>query len=163
MITSKDLYNKVTGGAKYTTDLSLPGMLVGKALYAAHPRALIKSLDTSGAEALRGVHAVVTHRDLPGEERFGVMVKDQPIFAIDQVQYIGDMIAAVAAETEEIALMALDAIRVEYEPIPGVYDPATALKDPQVLARSDLKDNLLYHKSITHGDVNGASPDQTTA
>lgn len=153
MSTSKNLFKKVTGGAKYTTDLHLPGMLVGKALYATYPRALINSLNTSAAEAITGVFAVVTHKDCFDEQHFGMIVKDQPIFAIDQVHYIGDMIAAVAAETEEIALNALDVIRVEYETIPGVYDPVIALEDPQILARPDLEDNLLYQQSVTHGEV----------
>lgn len=145
--------DKVTGRAKYTFDLVFPNMLVGKFLYAEYPRARIKRLDTAGAEAIPGVEAVVTHRDVPGEKIFGYIVKDQPVFAIDEVCFIGDVVAAVAAVDEETALQALQAIEVEYEPLPGIFDPIEAMGPEAIPARSDLTSNILAHIPILHGDV----------
>lgn len=144
---------KVTGRAKYTFDLTFPDMLVGKFLYPEYPRARIKRLDTTAAEAIAGVEAVVTHRDLPGEKIYGYIVKDQPVFAIDEVHYVGDIVAAVAAVDEETAEKALAAIEVEYEPLPGIFDPVEAMKEDAILARSDLESNILSHQPVIHGDV----------
>jgi len=149
----KDLKAKVTGEAQFTSDIQLPGMLVGKALYPSYPRARIMKLDTSAAKAIPGVLAVVTHRDLPHAKFYGPIAKDQPIFAIDEVHYIGDMVGAVAAITEEIADQALNAIDVAYEPIEGIFDAEEALRTSSILARRDLTSNILAHHSIRHGDV----------
>ena len=147
---------KATGRCKYTSDVTLPGMLVGKALYAAYPRALITCLDTSKAEKMPGIVAVVTHRDLPKDKHFGTIVHDQQIFAIDEVCYIGDMIAAVAAETEAAAAAALAAIDVQYQPLVGVFDPEEAMQEGAPLARSDLKSNILEKHEASFGDVSKA-------
>jgi len=144
---------KASGKAQYTTDLVFPNMLVGKLLYAEYPRARIKAIDTSRAQLMQGVLAVVTHRDLPADKRFGRFVKDQPIFAIDEVSYIGDIIAAVAAVDESTAEAAIRAIEVEYSPLPGVFDVSEAFTHNTVLARSDLSSNVLGHISINHGDI----------
>jgi CO/xanthine dehydrogenase Mo-binding subunit len=144
---------KVTGQCKYTFDLHFPGMLVAKALYPDYPRARIKRLDTTAARSIPGVAAVVTHHDIPGEKRFGPILKDQPIFAIEEVCYAGDMVAAVAAMDEATAERALAAIEVEYEPLPGVFDPLAAFQSNELLARLDLSDNILGHHSIIHGDA----------
>jgi CO/xanthine dehydrogenase Mo-binding subunit len=147
------LVEKVTGSCAFTSDINLPGMLVAKALYPEHPRAKIKKLDVSPAEAIPGVEAVVTYHDLPDKTHYGILVKDQQIFAMDEVYYIGDIVALVAAESEEIAQRALDAIEVEYEPLTGIYDPIQALESSEILARSDLESNILVHESLTHGDI----------
>ena len=97
------LEDKVTGNCEFTSDIYLPGMLITKALYPDHPRARIKKLDVSPAEAIPGVEAVVTYHDLPDKTHYGILVKDQQIFAMDEVFYIGDIVALVAAESEEIA------------------------------------------------------------
>lgn len=144
---------KVTGSCEFTSDIHLPGMLIAKALYPEYPRARIKKLDVSAAEAIPGVIAIVTHHDLPDKTHYGLLVKDQQIFAMDEVYYIGDIIALVAAESEDIARQAVNAIQVEYEPLPGIYDPIQALESSDILARSDLKTNILAHESLTHGEV----------
>lgn len=147
---------KATGSCEYTSDLKLPGMLIGKALYAAHPRARITRLDTSAAESMPGVVAVVTHKDLPKDKHFGTIVHDQPIYAIDEVYYIGDMLAAVAAESEEAAVRALEMIDVQYEPLAGVFDPIEAMQAGAPLARPDLESNILEEHKSTCGDVRAA-------
>ena len=147
---------KTTGRCQFTSDLKLPGMLVGKALYAAYPRARITRLDISRAEKLPGVVAIVTHRDLPKDKHFGAIVHDQQIFAIDEVYYIGDMVAAVAAETEEAAARALHVIEVQYEPLQGVFDPIEAMKEGATPARADLQSNILEKHQASFGDASKA-------
>ena len=144
---------KVTGSCTFTADIQLPGMLIAKALYPEYPRARIKKLDVSAAQAIPGVEAVVTYHDLPDKTHYGILVKDQQIFAMDEVFYIGDIVALVAAESEVIANKAVEAIQVEYEPLPGVYDPLQAVESKNILARSDIESNILAHESLTHGDV----------
>ena len=104
--------DKVTGAARYTFDLSLPGMLHAKVLRSPHPHARISSIDARPAESLVGVAAVVTGADavrLP-DPYYGVAIRDQPVIAIDKVRYVGDMVAAVAAIDEETAYRALNLI-----------------------------------------------------
>lgn len=121
---------KVTGAAQYTAAIELPGMVFVKVLRSIHPHAKILRLDTSRAERLAGVVAVVTRDDLIHlvNPYFGAVVKDQPVLAIDKVRYIGDIVAAVAAEARDIAEEAVDLIQVEYEPLPAVFDPVEAMK-----------------------------------
>ena len=107
------------GGARYTDDIRLPGMLHGKILRSPHPHARIEAIDTSRAEALEGVHAVVTGRDMP--TTFGIIpwTPDEYPLCVDRVRYIGDGVAAVAALDEDTAIAALDLIDVTYEELPA--------------------------------------------
>lgn len=122
-----DLPDKIAGRAGYLTDQRVPDMLVGRILRAGRPHARILSIDTSVAEAMPGVRAVVTHRDVPGLNGFGIMRQDQPALASDRVRYQGDAVAAVAATDAETAEAALAAIRVDYDDLPPVTDPRAAL------------------------------------
>ena len=117
----KDSAIKVTGEAIYAGDIKMPGMLYGKALRSQYPHAKILSIDTSAAEAIEGVHCVMTARDLPGINRFGLAILDQPVLAEDKVRMMGDSVAFVAAESEELCEDAIRAIRVEYEPLRGLH------------------------------------------
>ncbi len=119
--------DKSTGRAVYTDDVQLPGMLHGKILRSPHPHARIVSIDTSEAEALEGVHAVITGRDMP--VKYGIIpwTPDEYPLCVDRVRYIGDGVAAVAAVDEDTAIRALELIRVEYEPLPAFLDPFEAL------------------------------------
>ena len=119
---------KSTGRAKYTDDIVLPGMLHGRILRSPHPHARIVSIDASKAEALPGVHGVVTGQDMP--VTFGVIpwTPDEYPLCVDRVRYIGDGVAAVAAVDEDTAIRALDLIEVEYEPLPAWLDPFQALE-----------------------------------
>lgn len=119
----RDLPAKLTGEAKYAADVQLPGMLVGKILRSPHPHAKIVSVDTSGAESMNGVHAVVTPFDVPR----GNIAPDLPILDTE-VRFVGDEVAAVAAEDEDIAQEALSRIDVEYEVLPFVTDMRKALE-----------------------------------
>ncbi len=119
---------KSTGRALYTDDVRLPGMLHGKILRSPHPHARILSVDTSAAEALEGVHAVVTGRDMP--VMYGIIpwTPDEYPLALDRVRYIGDGVAAVAAVDEDTAIRALDLIEVDYQELPAWLDPRAALE-----------------------------------
>jgi 4-hydroxybenzoyl-CoA reductase subunit alpha len=130
--------SKLTGQAKFTTDVVLPGMLHGKLLRSPLPHAKILSIDTSKAEKLPGVAAVITGKDTWGI-RYGFVdtpnypAEERPI-AEDKVRFIGETVAAVVAVDPDIAEDALDLIEVDYDPLPAVFDPEEALKDgaPQI-------------------------------
>jgi CO/xanthine dehydrogenase Mo-binding subunit len=123
--------DKVTGAARYTYDVSLPGMLHAKVLRSPHPHARIRSIDAARALSLAGVAAVVTGADaaeLP-DPYYGVAIRDQPVIAIDRVRYVGDMVAAVAAVDEETTYRALRLIKVQYDPLPAVMTMVEALAE----------------------------------
>jgi CO/xanthine dehydrogenase Mo-binding subunit len=130
-----DAVAKVAGTARYTADVRLPGMLHAKVLRSPHAHARLLSVDASRARALEGVHAVLTRDDLAGlQPTYGYFIKDQPIVAIDRVRYVGDVVAAVAAVDEAVALRALELIEVRYEPLPDVpgIDAALAPDAPEL-------------------------------
>ena len=150
-VTRTDDPAKVTGGLMYGADYAHEGFLHGKILRSPHPHALIKSIDTKKAKALKGVAAVLTGKDVPGRNGFGAIIPDQPVICEDKVRYVGDGVALVAADTEEIAHEALSLIRVEYEVLPAVFDPRYALKPdaPKVHEGG----NLLSDNKLRKGDV----------
>jgi CO/xanthine dehydrogenase Mo-binding subunit len=119
---------KVTGRAQYAADITLPGIVWGRCLRSPFPHARILSIDTSRARQLPGVHAVITAADLP-DVRIGRRLWDVPVLARDRVRFTGEKVAAVAAETPEIAEEALLLIDVEYEELPAVFDPLEALNE----------------------------------
>jgi aldehyde oxidoreductase len=141
----------VTGATVYGDDLHEPGMLHGKIRWADYPHARILSVDTSEAEALPGVVAVVTAGDIPGKNQCGLVVRDQPAIAADKTRYIGDGLAAVFAETNEIAAEAVKKIKIEYEVLPGVFSPQDAARPDAPKVHE--KGNLLHHVEIVRGDV----------
>jgi 4-hydroxybenzoyl-CoA reductase alpha subunit len=152
--------DKVTGSTKYTFDMVLPNMLYGKILRSPYPHAKILNIDTSRAERLIGVKAVVTGKDTPGRKqgiwrRFRELC-DEEILCREKVRYIGDPVAAVAAIDEDTAEEALDLIEVEYEPLPAVFDPLEAIKEdaPQIHDGVELNINVTRH--IEWGDVDKA-------
>ena len=127
----RDARAKVSGRAVYGTDVALPGMLHAKLLRSARAHARVVSIDASAARALPGVRAVLTRDDIPpGVVPFyGYYIKDQPIVALDRVRYIGDIVCAVAADSEAVAAEALRRIRVEYEDLPVAAHIEPALAD----------------------------------
>ena len=139
------------GQTKYIDDFYLPGMLYAKIKRAGIASARILSIDTTEAEAMPGVVAVLTGRDVPCNT-FGPSLKDQPVLADERVFHAGDGVAAVAAVTEQIAADAIEKIKVEYEPITPVLDPLLSLKleTPGLHAPNP---NIYGHKVIRKGDV----------
>jgi len=126
-IPKMDAEEKVTGKAIYIHDLKLPGMIYGKILYSPHPHAKILRIDTSGAEKLPGVKAVLTGYNTP-PMKFG-FYKDHPPLKANKVRSYRDEVAAVAAIDPDIAEEAIDLIKVEYEILPAVFDPEEAMKE----------------------------------
>ncbi len=151
-----DAVDKVTGAALYTDDYTFDGMLFGATLRSEHPHAAIREVDADAARALEGVHAVLTHADVPGDPRHGLVENDWPVFAggAYPARYVGDPIALAAAETAELAEQALALIRVKYDPLPSVTDPREALRpDAPQLHPDRPAGNLLKHIKVRHGDV----------
>ncbi len=146
----EDAVPKVSGRAIYGADLYMPGMLFAKVLLSSQAHALVKSIDTSEAEAMDGVHAVLTARDIPGANIFGIALPDQQVLAENKVRFYGEPLALVAAEDAYLAEEAVKKIRVEYEPLPGVFNPIDALKPDAPLVQAD--GNLIYHTRVRKGD-----------
>lgn len=137
--------------AKFAADYNVGHQLVGKVLRAKHPHARILRIDTSRAEKLDGVEAVLTAKDIPGEKVFGIVVKNQAILASDKVRYLGDGVALVAAKTKEIAEQAVALIEVEYEPLPVLTDPEEAMK--RDAPRIHDEDNTFVHHKVRKGGI----------
>jgi CO/xanthine dehydrogenase Mo-binding subunit len=157
---------KVTGSGRYTADLSLTGQLYAKLRYADHTHARIVSVDATRARAIPGVFAVLTHEDVP-DVLYGDLVQDRRLFARERVRFEGDVVAAVAALTSEIAEEAAAAIDVEYEPLQPVSDIEAALADDAPLIHEDwesyeadenlgLNGNTLGYSTVVKGDADAA-------
>ena len=142
---------KVRGEFEYSSDLWMDGMLWGATLRSPHPHANIWSLDTSAAEAMPGVYAVLTHEDVPGRKVYGMEIPDQPVLAWERVRYQGEPIAIVAADHPETARRALDRISVEYEVLEPVTDAEEAMSESA--PKLHLSGNVLRHVRIEHGDL----------
>lgn len=145
---------KATGSAKYAADLSIPGMLHGKILRSTLPHARIVSIDTSKAMKLTGVRGVITYEDF-GDFKRGLLPKtrDEGIFAINKVRYVGEGVAAVAAVSEDVAQEALELIKVEYEELPAVFDHLEAIKDGAPQVHDHAKNNIAWECHYHFGDV----------
>jgi 4-hydroxybenzoyl-CoA reductase subunit alpha len=145
---------KVTGEGKYAADFEMPGMLWCKILRSPHPHASILNIDTSRAERLPGVKAVCTGKDFGGWT-WGWMPKtrDEPPLAVDKVRYLAEAVAAVAAVDEDTAEEATELIKVDYEELPGVFDPEEAMKEGAPQVHNYVKNNLSCDFHMDFGDV----------
>ncbi len=160
-----DGYEKVTGSLKFGADIELPGQLIAKCLHSPYAHARIKSINVSRAEKLPGVAAVVTGKDY--DILVGCYLNDTHIFATDRVLFVGDIVAAVAAETAQIAEKALELIEVDYEELPAVLSVEDAIREDAVILHPDLMNydwiegicypkegtNISNHFKLRHGDV----------
>jgi xanthine dehydrogenase molybdenum-binding subunit len=145
---------KITGRARFSDDYSFPGMLYARTKRAGVPHARIRSIDTSAARGLDGVHAVLTHEDIPGRNAHGVVSVDWPVLCGRKVRYVGDAVAIVAADSEETAAAALELIAVDYEELPAVTDVIDAARPGAPLVHEERPDgNLLKHIKVKKGDV----------
>ena len=150
-VSRRDAPDKVHGRAVYADDLRMPGMLFAKALRSAHAHALIRGVDARRAQAAPGVVAVLTAADVPGKNRYGVAIADQPALADDKVRCLGDAVALVVAESEQAARAALPLIDVDYEVLPGVFTAEEGLRADAPCVHGDT--NLLQHTKVRKGDV----------
>jgi CO/xanthine dehydrogenase Mo-binding subunit len=152
---------KTTGQFAYASDLWAAGMLWGHTVRSPHAHARIVELDIAQALAMPGVHAVLTHDDVPGQKRYGLEFPDQPVLAIDRVRYYGEPVVLVAAEHPEQARRAAEKVRVEYEPLELVSDPERATQQKPLHPdrptmghgyRDDPRPNVVRHLVIRHGE-----------
>ena len=148
---------KVKGEFAYSSDLQAAGMLWGHTLRSPHPHARIVEIDISQALTMAGVHAVLTHEDVPGAKTYGLEFPDQPVLASDRVRYYGEPVALVAAEHPEQARRAAAAIRVVYEELPVVADMERATEmDPAPRGKADRGPRLprrpAAERRPPHGD-----------
>lgn len=165
-----DAVKLAAGKPVYTDDIEMPGMLHAALLTSPHAHALIKRIDASRARALPGVHAVLTHEDVPrvhyasGGQSYPNPKPYDQVSLDHKVRHVGDRVAVVAAETPEIALAALRLIDVEYEVLPAVFDPREAMKDgapvihddPAVEGIHDRAHNIVHHIHAEVGDADAA-------
>ena len=159
--TRHDATPKVTGEFAYSSDLNAAGMLWGVTVRSPHAHAKIVELDISQAVRMPGVHAVLTHADVPGQKTYGLEFADQPVLAAERVRYYGEPVALVAAEEPEQARRAAAAVRVEYELLEPVVDMERATEQPPLHPdrptmahgyREDDRPNVVRHLVIRHGD-----------
>jgi 4-hydroxybenzoyl-CoA reductase subunit alpha len=157
-----DAAGKTTGAGKYTDDLSLPGMLVGKILHSPYPHARIKRIDTSRAEKLEGVVAVAVGTDAPNPYGILPVGHDEHALALDKVRYVGDNVSCVVAVSEAIAENALELIDVDYEVLPAYFDPEESMKAETHLIHDNKPHNLEkdYHHVFGDPDKGFAEADQ---
>ena len=149
----KDSATKVDGSAIYTADLKMPGMLYGKTLRAMVPHARLISIDTSEAEKMPGVHAVLTYKDVPGIDRYGLSIPDQPVLVDDKVRQMGDPLAFIAADSVDICEEAMEKIKVELEELPGVFSIDEAIAPGAPLVHEENPGNLLQHTTTRKGNI----------
>ncbi len=158
-----DVKEKATGEALYPGDFNLPNQVYMKVLFAGRPHAIVKEIDTSDAEALEGVLAVYTARDVPVNE-YGLGTFDQPVLCgpesnkpyADRVRFVGDQVALVVAESNQIAEQGRQRIKVTYEDLPVVDSAEEALAEGTTLLHPDKNTNLIVDFHIRHGDVEDA-------
>lgn len=132
-IPRRDLPDKVTGRTRFYADMQFDNMLYGKAVYAEYPHAKILSINTKPAYDVPGVVLVLTAKDVPGKNRFGVLCPDQPVFCDKRVKYIGDTVAVVFAESNKAAEEGVKKVEVEYDELPVIGSIEEALAPDAVL------------------------------
>ncbi|MFM8969503.1 MAG: xanthine dehydrogenase subunit D [Actinomycetota bacterium] len=143
---------KVQGRFAFSSDAWADNMLWGATLRSPHPHARIRSIDTSGALAINGVSAVITADDVPGKLTYGLIASDQPVFARDVVRYVGEPVAAVAADHPETARRALAAIKVDYEVLTPLVDAEAAIDGSFPAMHPD--GNVIRRQKVIRGDQN---------
>ena len=155
-ITRPDGTAKVQGTFAFSSDLNAENCLWGATLRSPHPYARIVSIDLSAAYRISGVEAIVTAEDVPGQATYGLITQDQPVFARDVVRYVGEPVAAVAADHPETCRRALAAIVVEYEVLVPLIDPEAAIDGSR--APIHPHGNLIRHQRIVCGDIHATAP-----
>lgn len=144
---------KVTGRARFTDDLTAPGMLHAVPVYSDLPRARLISIDASEALQQPGVLAVVTARDIPGAVRFGQIIKDCPTLVDEDINSTGDVLAVIVAETRHLAISAIPFVNIELDPREAILDPEKAMLEEAELLHPLHGSNLTNHHRVRRGDV----------
>ena len=163
-----DAVARVTGTVEYMVNLRLPGMLVGRVVRSTAPHARLLKVDAGQAEKVPGVVAVLTRADLGpsagmgmpyygiGMPYYGVAIKDQGVVAIDRVRFVGEHVAAVAAESLEAAEEAALLVDVEYDELPAVFDALEAIRPGAPTLHDQFPNNIFKHAKLRHGDIEAA-------
>ena len=167
VVSRVDGVEKVTGSARYTADLKFPRLLHAHVIRSPHPHARVLAVRMERAARVPGVRAVASGRDFPFHT--GIYLKDQTVFATDRVRYVGDPVAAIAAESEEAALAAAALVEIDYEPLPPVYDVLAGIEPDAPLIHPDLGSyecvpwitpkpgtNICNHLKVRKGDYAAA-------
>lgn len=147
-----DALDKVSGKTIYVSDIKLPGMLHGRALRSPYPHAKILNIDITEAEKVPGIKCVLTGKNVK-QGKWGPIVKDEYLLAVDKVNFTGDEVAAVAGISMEACEEALSKIKVEYEPLPAVLSMHDAMKEGAPLIHPEFTQNRQLHMEIPRGDI----------
>ena len=151
-----DSVARVTGAVDYVINLRLPNMLYGKIVRSQSPHAKLLKVDVTNAMQVPGVVAILTGADLGENAFYGVAVKDQGVVAVDRVRYVGEPIAAIAAESMQAADEAALLIDIEYEELPSVFDAEKAIQEGAPVLHEKFADNIFKHAKLRHGDMEAA-------
>jgi len=159
-VLKRDGIPKTQGSFAFSGDLYAAGMLHGVTVRSPHPHAVVRGIDATATLDLPGVHAVLTHADVPGEPFYGLEFRHQPVLAIDRVRYVGEAVAVVAADHPDTARRAAGLVAVDYELLEPVVDAELAttrppLHDPPPMGphhRPDDRPNVVRHLRLRHGD-----------
>ncbi|MFC2091669.1 xanthine dehydrogenase family protein molybdopterin-binding subunit [Elusimicrobiota bacterium] len=146
-----DAVEKVTGQARFIADIKFPNSLTVRLLRSPYAHALIKTVSTFNADKIPGVLKIVTGKDI--QYKSGTIINDINIMASEKVRFAGEIIAAVIAESEEIADLALDKIKVEFDELPAVLDVYEAIKTDAPLVHDDIASNIFHHYKLRKGDM----------
>lgn len=151
-----DALARVTGTVDYMVNLRLPDMLVGRIVRSQSPHAKLLKVDTTDAMQVPGVIAILTGADLGENAFYGAKIKDQGVVAVDRVRYVGEPIAAIAAENEDAAEEAAMLLEVEYEELPAVFDGQAAVQPSAPVLHEDYPNNIFIHSKLRHGNMEAA-------
>jgi CO/xanthine dehydrogenase Mo-binding subunit len=151
-----DSVARVTGTVDYVVNLRLPNMLFGKIVRSQSPHAKLLRLDTTNALRVPGVVAILTGEDLEENSFYGAAIRDQCVVAVDRVRYVGEPIAAIAAETLEAAEEAAFLVDIEYEELPSVFDAEEAIQQGAPILHVNFPNNIFKHAKLRHGDMDAA-------
>lgn len=162
-VVRKDIVEKVTGRARYTSDLALPGMVHAVLVRSPVPHGRIRTVDAGDALTVPGVHCVATSADFPDLDLYyGEWIRDQPLLAVDRVRFVGEPVAAVVADTEVAAAEAAARVHLDIEPMPLVPDAEAALRSDSPLVHPERESadpelpNVCYRQEFAYGDVEAA-------
>jgi len=148
-----DAYEKVTGRAQYAADISFPGMCFAAQKKTTVPHGMIKNIDISQADKVAGVEAIITHKDVPGNNITGVIKYDQPVFSLDKIYCPADVVALVVGEDKEAVRKALTLIKIKVEELPVLSDYTHALDNDALLIHPENKSNLINHYPLRKGNI----------
>jgi CO/xanthine dehydrogenase Mo-binding subunit len=151
-----DSLARVTGAVEYMVNLRLPDMLYGKIVRSQSPHAKLVNLNVIDSLQIPGVVAILTREDMEPHPFYGAMIKDQGVVAMDHVRYVGEPVAAIAAESLEAAEEAVMMVDIEYQELPSVFDAQEAIQAGAPILHEKFPNNIFKHGKLRHGDINAA-------